>query len=67
MVYPSKPSYDDRLKEAGLRWHPTQAINPERSDDQILLKREEIKKKLEERQDERVTGQRVVFAEDECH
>ncbi len=67
VVYQSKQSYDDMLKEAGLHWHQTQAINPERSEDQVLLKREEIKKKLEERQDERVTGQLVVFAEDECH
>ena len=55
------------LKEAGLRWHQTQAINPERDEGQVLLKREEIKKKLEEHQDEIVTGQLVVFAEDECH
>ena len=55
------------LKEAGLRGHQTQAINPERDEGQVLLKREEIKKKLEERQNEIVTGPRVVFAEDECH
>ena len=55
------------LKEAGLRWHHTQAINPERDEGQVLLKREEIKKKLEERQNEIVTGPLVVFAEDECH
>jgi putative transposase len=67
VVYQSKQSYYDILKEAGLSWHQTQAINPKRDEDQVLLKREEIKKKLEERQDERVTGQLIVFAEDECH
>ena len=65
VVYPSKPSYSDRLKEAGLRGHQTQAINPKRDEGQVLLKREEIKKKLEEHQDERGTDPRVVFAEDE--
>jgi putative transposase len=67
VVYQSKQSYYDMLKEAGLRWHQTQAINPKRDEGQVLLKREEIKKKLEEHQDEIVTGQLVVFAEDECH
>ena len=35
VVYQSKQSYYDLLKEAGLSWHRTQAANP---------KREEIKK-----------------------
>jgi putative transposase len=46
VVYPSKPSYEDMLKEAGLRGHQTQAINPKRDEGQVLLKREEIKKNL---------------------
>ena len=67
VVYQSKQSYYDMLKEAGLSWHQTQAINPKRDEGQVLLKREEIKKKLEERQTEIVSGQLIVFAEDECH
>ena len=34
----------DLLKEAGLSWHRTQAINPKKKEDLVLLKREEIKK-----------------------
>jgi putative transposase len=44
VVYQSKQSYYDILKEAGLSWHRTQAVNPKRDEDQVLLKREEIKK-----------------------
>ncbi len=67
VVYQSKQSYYDLFKEAGLSWHQTQAVNPKRDEDQVLLKREELKEKLEERQSEIVSGQVVVFAEDECH
>lgn len=67
IVYQSKQSYYDLLKAAGLSWHQTQAVNPKRDEGQVLQKREEIKKKLEERQAEIVLGEVVVFAEDECH
>ena len=67
VVYPSKPSYDDLLKAAGRSWHQTPAVNPKRVEGQVLQKREEIKKKLEERQADIVSGEVVVFAEDEGH
>jgi len=67
IVYQSKQSYYDLLKAAGLSWHQTQAVNPKRDEGQVLQKREEIKKKLEERQAEIVSGEVIVFAEDECH
>ena len=44
VVYQSKQSYYDLLKEAGLSWHRTQAVNPKRDEEGVLLKREEIKK-----------------------
>jgi putative transposase len=44
VVYQSKQSYYDLLKEAGLSWHRSQAVNPRRDEDRVLLKREEIKK-----------------------
>jgi putative transposase len=44
VVYQSKQSYYDLLKEAGLTWHRTQAVNPKRDEDEVLLKREAIKK-----------------------
>jgi len=46
VVYQSKQSYYDLLKEAGLSWHQTQAVNPKRDESQVQLKREEIKKNL---------------------
>ena len=67
VVYQSKQSYYDLLKDAGLSWHQTQAINPKRDEDQVLQKREEIKKKLEDRQVGIMAGEVVVFIEDECH
>ncbi len=44
VVYQSKQSYYDILKEAGLSWHRAQAANPKKDEDLVLLKREEIKK-----------------------
>jgi putative transposase len=44
VVYQSKQSYYDLLKDAGFSWHRTQAANPKRDEGQVLLKREEIKK-----------------------
>ena len=44
VVYQSKQSYYDILKEAGLSWHRTQATNPKKEKDLVLLKQEEIKK-----------------------
>jgi len=67
VVYQSKQSYYDLLKEGGLSWHQTQAINPNRDEAQVLQKREEIKKKLAARQAEIVSGEVVVVVEDECH
>ena len=67
VVYQSKPSYYDLLTAGGLSWHQTQAINPKRNEAQVLQKREEIKKKLDEHQAEIISGELIVFAEDECH
>jgi putative transposase len=44
VVYQSKQPYYDLLKEAGLSWHQTQAINPKRDEAQVLLRRAELKK-----------------------
>ena len=44
IVYLSKQSYYALLKTGGLTWHQTQAVNPERDEQQVLQKREAIKK-----------------------
>ena len=67
VVYHSKQSYYDLLQEGRLSWHQTQAANPKRDEAQVLRKREEIKEQLAERQADIVSGEVIVFAEDECH
>jgi len=67
VVYKSKQSYYDIIKEAGLSWHRTQAANPKHDEGKVIIKMEEIKSKLEERQAEIISGELVVFAEDESH
>lgn len=67
VVYESKQSYYDLLKEGGLSWHQTQAVNPKCDPVQVELRREEIKAKLDERQTEIAEGKVIVFAEDEAH
>ncbi|MBK8750123.1 MAG: hypothetical protein IPL99_00005 [Candidatus Competibacteraceae bacterium] len=67
MIYQSKQSYYDMLKEAGLSWHQNPNDKRRADEDKVMLKREEIKKKLEEQQAEIIAGEVVVFAEDECH
>ncbi|NJM12026.1 MAG: winged helix-turn-helix domain-containing protein [Synechococcaceae cyanobacterium SM1_2_3] len=44
IVYSSSQSYYDLLKEGGLSWHQTQAVNPKRDEVEVLLKRQELKK-----------------------
>ena len=44
IVYQSKQSYYDLLKAGGLTWHQTQAVNPQRDEQQVLQKREAIEK-----------------------
>ena len=67
VVYVSKQSYYDLLKEGGLSWHQTQAVNPKYDSVQVELKREEIKKKLDGLESEIINGEVIVFAEDEAH
>lgn len=67
VIYHSRQSYYDLLHEAKLSWHQTQAANPQGDEAQVMQQREEIKKKLAARQADIVSGEVIVFAEDECH
>jgi putative transposase len=67
VLYKSKQSYNDLLNSGGLSWHKTQKKNPRRNWEKVLLKREEIKKKLKDCEAEIKSGELYVFAEDECH
>lgn len=44
VVFKSKESYYQLLKEGGMSWHKTEKSNPKKDETQILEKREEIKK-----------------------
>jgi len=46
VVYESKQSYYDLLKEGGFSWHRTQAVNPKYDQAQVEQRREEIKAQL---------------------
>lgn len=67
VVYQSRQSYYNLLKEAGLSWHRTQAVNPKYDEELVLSRRQEIQTKLEARQAEIISGELIVFVEDECH
>ena len=67
VVYQSRQSYYDFLKEAGFSWHRSQAMNPKHNETEVLLKQEEIKTQLEACQAKIVSGEVIVLIEDECH
>ena len=46
VVYKSKQSYYDLLKNACKSWHKSQKKNPKRNEKRVILRREEIKKSL---------------------
>lgn len=45
VVYQSKHSYDDWLESGGMSYHKSEKRNPKRAAEQVLERREEIKKK----------------------
>jgi putative transposase len=67
VVYHSKQSYYDLLKEGRLSWHQTQAANPNRDEAQVLRKREEIKKNWQRVRPTSCQVKSFFFVEDECH
>lgn len=67
VVYKSKQSYYDLLKEGGLSWKKTEKVNPKRDEAVVEKKREEIEELLQDRKAEIDSGKLVVLLEDECH
>lgn len=45
VVYQSKESYYELMQEAGMSYHKSEKKNPKRDEEQVVEKREEIKKK----------------------
>ena len=66
VTYQSRQSYYNLLKEAGLSGHKTQAIHPKQDEEEVLLKRQYLKK-LDACQAEIKSGEVIFFAQDECH
>lgn len=67
VVYKSKQSYYELLKEGGLSWKKTEKVNPKREEAVVEKKREELEELLLDRKDEINSGKLVVYLEDECH
>ena len=67
VIYKSKQSYYELFDSAKLSWHTSQKIHPKKDHENVLLKREEIKKKLTACESEIKSGELCVFMEDECH
>jgi len=57
IVYQSKQSYYDLLDAGGLSYHRTEKGNPQRNEEQVLERREEIKKNWH-RGGERLSGEK---------
>ena len=67
VTYCSKQSYYDLLHEARMSWKKTEKVNPKRNEAAVLEKREEIKQKLQDNEEDIKAGRLVVLLEDECH
>ncbi len=67
VVYKSKQSYYEILKEGGFSWKKTEKANPKRDEALVEQKREEIQQMLVERHDEIESGKLAVLIADECH
>jgi len=67
VVYKSKESYYQLLKEGGLSWKRSEKINPKRDEERVEQKRQEIQNSLEERREEIESGKLAVLMIDECH
>ena len=67
VTYSSKQSYYDLLHEAGMSRKKTEKVNPKRDEAKVVEKRQEIKKKFQDNEEDIKSGRLVVLLEDECH
>jgi putative transposase len=67
VIYKSKQSYYDLLKDAGISWKKSQKVNPNSDPDLVKKRREEIQDFLRQNAAEIEAGQLIVFFVDECH
>ena len=67
VVFESNQSYYDLFKQANISWKKTQKNNPRKDPDLVTKKKLEIAAWLSAHQHQIVSGELVVFFEDECH
>ena len=67
IIFESLQSYYDLFKEAQISWKKTQKKNPRKAPDLVTKKKLEISAWLDAHKREIVSGELVVFFEDECH
>jgi len=66
VVFTSKQSYYSLFEQAGISWKKTQKDNP-KADPLLVEKKQDITQWLALHRPEIVSGQLVVFFQDECH
>lgn len=66
-VFASRQSYYELLKKGGMSWKKSQKNHPNRNEELVQSKKEEISKKLSEWDEEIKEGKLTVFMLDECH
>jgi len=67
VVFESNQSYYDLFKDANISWKKTQKNNPRKDAELVAKKKLEITAWLTAHEREIVSGELVVFFEDECH
>ncbi len=67
VVFKSRQSYYQLLKEARISWQKAEQVNPKKDPEEVKKKNEEISQLLESKKEEIQSGKLVVYLLDECH
>jgi len=67
VVFKSRQSYYQLLKEARISWQKAEEVNPKKDTEEVKKKNEEISQLLESKKEEIQSGKLVVYLLDECH
>lgn len=67
VMFKSRQSYYQLLKEARISWQKAEQVNPKKAPEEVKKKNEEISQLLESKKEEIQSGKLVVYLLDECH
>jgi transposase len=67
VVFKSRQSYYQLLKEARISWPKAEQVNPKKDAEEVKKKNEEISQLLESKKEEIQSGKLAVYLLDECH